>query len=153
MTLSREQRIKPLIWYNLGSYKVYFVQIGKWYAKLFLRHGEPSKTPLFTFAGETKKQVVQQIDDHCMRNFGKVFRFMKVTGQEPIEVKPPRKPKEKVCSNPWTLSKWFEDLNKKMLDTYCKVLYELNQIKKITTLWTMLAAVILAMLIILVTMW
>lgn len=154
---TREGRIVPLVWYNLWEYKLYFVQIGKWYAKVYPRKTkEPVKTPLLTFEGETKLQVVQKLDDHCLRNFWKIYRFNKVRHQEPVRVwLKKEEPKVHhvapriVSWNQFDLSKWFEDLNKKMLETYAYVLHDLKTIRTITVLWTMLSALAVTMIMLL----
>lgn len=107
MANTRESRIKPLVWYTLWEYKLYFIQTNKWYAKVFPRKGKPSKTPLYTFDWETKTQVIQKLDAHCSKTFGKVFRFKKILQdkKEP-KVPGPKVNKECVC---W----WYpEDIKK-----------------------------------------
>lgn len=139
MANTREWRITPLAWYTLWEYKLYFVNLGKWYAKIFLRKGKITKTPYLTFEADSKIELIQKIDDHCLKTFGKIFRYKKLAHQEP-EKAPKTKPNQtKVPEKiPCTFSSDYPDEVKKnaqevtdgMLKLFANLIVDLDTIKK-----------------------
>lgn len=112
MANNRDGRIQPLVWYTLWEYKLYFVQTNKWYAKVFPRKWKPTKIPTFTFDWETKAQVIQKLDAHCLKTFGKVFRFKKML-QDKKEPKAEPKKEQKTEPKKECICWWYpEDIKK-----------------------------------------
>lgn len=73
-----------------------------------------TKTPYLTFEAENKVDLLKKIDDHCLKTFGKIFRYKKLAYQEPVKtpkIKPNQtKVPEKV---PCTFSSDYPDEVKK----------------------------------------
>lgn len=44
-----------------------------------------TKTPYLTFEADSKVELLQKIDDHCLKTFGKIFRYKKLAHQEPAK--------------------------------------------------------------------
>lgn len=157
MANTREWRIQPLVWYTLWEYKLYFVQTNKWYAKVFPRKWKPTKTPTFTFDWETKAQVIQKLDAHCLKTFGKVFRFKKMLQdkKEP-KIKPNQtKVPEKI---PCTFNSDYPDEVKKnaqevidgMLKLFANLIVDLDIIKRNSLICVVLSWLSLAWVIALI---
>lgn len=133
MATTRESRIQPLVWYTLWEYKVYFVQLGEWYVKVFPRRWIPTKNPIFTFKGETKKKVVEQLDAHCMKTFGKKFRFKKAVHEAPVVVKKPTNKKKCVCWwYPEEVKKNAQEVTDGLLKFFVELVADMDTNKKLT---------------------
>lgn len=46
-----------------------------------------TKTPYLTFEADSKIDLLKKIDDHCLKTFGKIFRYKKLSYQEPAQKK------------------------------------------------------------------
>lgn len=66
MSSNRAKRIKMLQWYTLGGYRLYFVKLGDYRAKVFLRE-RPTNKSIWNFSAPTMKELVKKIDDLCIK--------------------------------------------------------------------------------------
>lgn len=144
MSNTREWRITPLAWYTLWEYKLYFVNLGKWYAKIFLRKGKMTKTPYLTFEADSKIELMQKIDDHCLKTFGKIFRYKKLAHQEPSQTKREELKVHHVMPRSIPAVPDRDSIN-----AYMEILHNLKIIKTLTTLWVMLSALAVTMIMLL----
>lgn len=151
MSNTREWRITPLAWYTLWEYKLYFVNLGKWYAKIFLRKGKMTKTPHLTFEADSKVELLQKIDDHCLKTFGKIFRYKKLAHQEPMkkETKAETLKKETGCSYsyPEEVKKNAQEVTDGLLKFFVDIIVDTHNINKLLKIclvvsWLSLAWVI-----------
>lgn len=143
MANTREWRIKPLAWYTLWEYKMYFVNLGKWYAKIFLRNGKVTKTPYLTFEANNKTDLLKKIDDHCLKTFGKIFRYKKLAHQEPTQKKEEIKVHHVMPRSIPTVP------DRNSINAYMEILHNLKIVKTLTTLWVMLSALAVTMIMLL----
>ena len=128
---------------------MYFVNLGKWYAKVFLRKEKVTKTPYLTFEADSKIALIQKIDDHCLKAFGKVFRYKKLAHQEPMErkAKDDKPQKEIRCSctstdsRPDKVQKDGQEFTDGMLKLIANIVLDLHGIK-IRSLMSMVVACI-----------
>lgn len=137
MSNTREGRITPLAWYTLWEYKLYFVNLGKWYAKIFLRKGKMTKTPYLTFEADSKTELLQKIDDHCLKTFGKIFRYKKLAHQEPAkkETKAENLKKETgcsySCSYPDEVKKNAQEVTDGLLKFFVDIIVDTHKINRL----------------------
>lgn len=136
MANTREWRITPLAWYTLWEYKLYFVNLGKWYAKIFLRKGKMTKTPYLTFEADSKVELLQKIDDHCLKTFGKIFRYKKLAHQEPAKKEPVKKEsavKEKcICwGYPEDVKKTAQEVSDGLLKFFVDIIVDTHNIYRL----------------------
>ena len=156
MSNTREWRITPLAWYTLWEYKLYFVNLGKWYAKIFLRKGKMTKTPYLTFEADSKVELLQKIDDHCLKTFGKIFRYKKLAHQEPAkkETKAESLKKETGCSYsnsyPDEVKKNAQEVTDGMLKLFANLIVDLDIIKRNSLICVVLSWLSLAWVIALI---
>lgn len=98
-----------------------------------------TKIPYLTFEADNKIDLLKKIDDHCLKTFGKIFRYKKLSYQEPVKtpkIKPNQtKVPEKI---PCTFSSDYPDEVKKnaqevtdgMLKLFANLIVDLDTIKK-----------------------
>lgn len=144
MANTREWRITPLAWYTLWEYKLYFVNLGKWYAKIFLRKGKMTKTPYLTFEADSKIDLLKKIDDHCLKTFGKIFRYKKLANQEPTQKK-----EEIKVHHVMPRTVFPSSVSRDNVCDYIEVLHNLKIIRTLNTLWVMLSALAVTMIMLL----
>lgn len=157
MAHTREWRITPLAWYTLWEYKLYFVNLGKWYAKIFLKKGKTAKTPYLTFEANSKIELIQKIDDHCLKTFGRIFRYKKLANQDSVkkETKTENLKKKTECSSSSSNSNTDEvnDNAQKVTDSLLKffvdIVIDMDHLKRLATINVMLSALAVVMIILL----
>lgn len=153
MSNTREWRITPLAWYTLWEYKLYFVNLGKWYAKIFLKKGKMTKTPYLTFEADSKTELLQKIDDHCLKTFGKIFRYKKLAHQEPAkkETKAENLKKETGCSYsyPEEVKKNAQEVTDGLLKFFVDIIVDMDKIKRLAIVNIILSAIAVVMIMLL----
>jgi hypothetical protein len=114
---------------------LYFVNLGKWYAKIFLRKGKMTKTPYLTFEADSKVELLQKIDDHCLKTFGKIFRYKKLAHQEPAkrETKAEHLQKETGCSYsyPDEVKKNAQEVTDGLLKFFVDIIVDTHKINRL----------------------
>ena len=132
---------------------MYFVNLGKWYAKIFLKKGKMTKTPYLTFEADSKTELLQKIDDHCLKTFGKIFRYKKLAHQEPAkkETKAENLKKETGCSYsyPEEVKKNAQEVTDGLLKFFVDIIVDMDKIKRLAIVNIILSAIAVVMIMLL----
>lgn len=118
-----------------------------------------TKTPYLTFEADSKIELLQKIDDHCLKTFGKIFRYKKLSYQEPAkkETKAENLKKETGCSYSCSNSNSYPDEVKKnaqevtdgLLKFFVDIIVDMDKIKRLTIVNIVLSALVVVLIMLL----